>query len=537
MRLARPDPEPDVARRNGGRHRPRRRRRDRRDRGHRAPPRREASTRRAPQPTGIDRARTGGHRHDAHHRRRLRAARVPRGHRRRLLPGARLHGDRGRPRVARRGARSRAAGGERRPLVRGEAREAKPARSALRRVMRRGGSCNRPVLAGVAYAARPGRRRGVGAVREAWLSADDGRGRVRPRLLPPRRHVARRRPSRSPKRIEAELAATPEVRHLHAPYRRGARPGGGDGAEPRRHHGPPRAEGAAIAQRRTTSSPTCAGRVERSLPEVRVEFVQVLQDVLNDLSGSPRPIEVKLLGPDYAEARRDRCRDWPQKLQPGARPRRPLRRPRARHPRAALVADRDAIARLGTTPDDVDAQLETALLGAQVGSLRRFDRLVGVRVRYPDPGPLRPRATCWTCPSSPGARVTTFAAVSTPRREPRHRCGCTRRSQPMVDVTADSRGPRPRLRLGRRRGDRRQHSPAAGLPRRARRADRGRAGDPAGPPDRWRRRRCSSCSRCSPASSDGLRLAALVTGLRPGGHRGRVARPAGRPERRSMRRR
>jgi len=30
-------------------------------------------------------------------------------------------------------------------------------------------------------------------------------------------------------------------------------------------------------------------RIERSLPEVRVEFVQVLQDVLNDLSGSPRP--------------------------------------------------------------------------------------------------------------------------------------------------------------------------------------------------------------------------------------------------------
>ena len=31
-------------------------------------------------------------------------------------------------------------------------------------------------------------------------------------------------------------------------------------------------------------------RVEHDVPEARVEFVQVLQDVLNDLSGTPRPI-------------------------------------------------------------------------------------------------------------------------------------------------------------------------------------------------------------------------------------------------------
>jgi Cu/Ag efflux pump CusA len=42
-------------------------------------------------------------------------------------------------------------------------------------------------------------------------------------------------------------------------------------------------------------------RIEHQVPEVRVEFVQVLQDVLNDLAGSPRPIEVKLFGPDYTK--------------------------------------------------------------------------------------------------------------------------------------------------------------------------------------------------------------------------------------------
>src|SRR4029077_18993618 len=44
-------------------------------------------------------------------------------------------------------------------------------------------------------------------------------------------------------------------------------------------------------------------RVQREAPEARVEFVQVLQDVLNDLSGAPRPLEVKLFGDDYAVLR------------------------------------------------------------------------------------------------------------------------------------------------------------------------------------------------------------------------------------------
>src|SRR5262249_7984755 len=33
-------------------------------------------------------------------------------------------------------------------------------------------------------------------------------------------------------------------------------------------------------------------RLRRAVPEVRVEFVQVLQDFLNDLAGNPRPIEL-----------------------------------------------------------------------------------------------------------------------------------------------------------------------------------------------------------------------------------------------------
>src|SRR5207249_6786098 len=39
-------------------------------------------------------------------------------------------------------------------------------------------------------------------------------------------------------------------------------------------------------------------RVEREMPGVRIEFMQILEDVLNDLSGNPRPLEVRIMGED-----------------------------------------------------------------------------------------------------------------------------------------------------------------------------------------------------------------------------------------------
>src|SRR2546430_5185977 len=37
-----------------------------------------------------------------------------------------------------------------------------------------------------------------------------------------------------------------------------------------------------------------------ALPRMRIEFVQILSDVVNDLAGNARPVEIKLFGPDLA---------------------------------------------------------------------------------------------------------------------------------------------------------------------------------------------------------------------------------------------
>jgi CzcA family heavy metal efflux pump len=124
-------------------------------------------------------------------------------------------------------------------------------------------------------------------------------------------------------------------------------------------------------------------RVQHEVPEARVEFVQVLQDVLNDLSGTPRPIEVKLYGDDYAPLRVQaaetaaRIRDVPGlvDLYAGFEGDAPELRFRVDPARAA---------RLGMTASDIAADLDAALRGTVASAIRRPDRTIGVRVRYPD---------------------------------------------------------------------------------------------------------------------------------------------------------
>ncbi len=124
-------------------------------------------------------------------------------------------------------------------------------------------------------------------------------------------------------------------------------------------------------------------RVAAEVPEARTEFIQVLQDVLNDLSGAPRPVEVKLFGEDPAvltslsqEVTR-RLEHVPglADLYGGVEP--PLRSD-------VFSVDRGAAARLRRSPQEVLDTLSLAVTGQPAGALRRFDRLVPIRVRYPD---------------------------------------------------------------------------------------------------------------------------------------------------------
>ena len=132
-------------------------------------------------------------------------------------------------------------------------------------------------------------------------------------------------------------------------------------------------------------------RVEAELPGLRVEFVQILEDVLNDLSGAPRPLEVKIFGPDERVLRglagklSRSLADVPKlvDLYSGIEGQVPLR---------VFTVDGEAAVRAGLSASDVADDLATALQGRVVGSVPRLDRLVPVRVRFPDAVRFSPEA-------------------------------------------------------------------------------------------------------------------------------------------------
>lgn len=123
--------------------------------------------------------------------------------------------------------------------------------------------------------------------------------------------------------------------------------------------------------------------IERRFPQAHAEFVKLLEDVINDLAGEPRPVEVKLFGNDLQVLQRtaaelgERIEKIPGivELFNGVSEGSP-----------ELVARIDPVraGRAGLTVQAISTQLNNALLGRRIIQIREGDRLVGVRVRLPD---------------------------------------------------------------------------------------------------------------------------------------------------------
>jgi CzcA family heavy metal efflux pump len=123
-------------------------------------------------------------------------------------------------------------------------------------------------------------------------------------------------------------------------------------------------------------------RILTNVPAVRIEFLQVLQDMIGDMEGNPEPVEVKIFGSDMAEL---------EKLADEIAPK--LRRIpglvdfsaiQKGNPEIVLHVDPVEAGRLGMTVEQVSQQVSAGLLGSTSTELRQTDRTVGIRVRFPD---------------------------------------------------------------------------------------------------------------------------------------------------------
>jgi CzcA family heavy metal efflux pump len=124
-------------------------------------------------------------------------------------------------------------------------------------------------------------------------------------------------------------------------------------------------------------------RVLHNVPGVNVEFSQMLQDLIGDLSGTPEPVEVKVFGSDEhtieatARAVAARLRQIPGLVDvfDGIV---------LSNPEEKLIVNQTQAQRYGISPADVYAALHCVIQGTVATDVRVGDRLYGVRVRYPD---------------------------------------------------------------------------------------------------------------------------------------------------------
>ncbi len=125
------------------------------------------------------------------------------------------------------------------------------------------------------------------------------------------------------------------------------------------------------------------GKVAAAVPRFRVEFHQILSDVLGDAEGNPEPVEIKLFGADLSGLEKYAGVIAPKigKIEGlddffGG-----IAEPAAEMEMKIGGAE---AARLGLTPQQVSAEVSGALLGVPAGEIRLDDRSIGIRVRASD---------------------------------------------------------------------------------------------------------------------------------------------------------
>jgi CzcA family heavy metal efflux pump len=185
------------------------------------------------------------------------------------------------------------------------------------------------------------------------------------------------------------------------------------------------------------------GAINTAVPRLHIEFVQILSDVINDLAGAAKPVEIKLFGErlDTLETYAQRLAPELEKVQGLADLYNGVSEP---SPELMMRVNQAEADRIGLTPEDVGSAVSAALLGTPAGEIRAQDRPVGVRVRAPDSvryDPLRLRSLPIVTSAAGGAgnvtplgTLATFAATQSRLSFEREN------QQQMIAMTADVSG-------------------------------------------------------------------------------------------------
>lgn len=177
-------------------------------------------------------------------------------------------------------------------------------------------------------------------------------------------------------------------------------------------------------------------QIAKAVPRVHIEFVQILSDVINDLAGAARPVEIKIFGEQI-----DQVDGYAKQLAPDLQKVQGLvdlitgvAEPSAEMP---LRIDAAEAARIGMTPEQVGADVSGSILGVTAGEVRSGDRAVAVRVRAPDSVRFNPLRLGSLPIMGQGRRSTPLEAVSSVRTIATRGEYTRENQQQMISMTAD----------------------------------------------------------------------------------------------------
>jgi len=124
-------------------------------------------------------------------------------------------------------------------------------------------------------------------------------------------------------------------------------------------------------------------QIESSQPALRVDFGQVITDMLGDLMTSVQPIEIKIFGEDHQELL-DLSRQVKKVVDDTKGTADAFDGIVVAGPSISVQPDYSKLAQFGITPANLQYQVQTSLEGNVIGSIYDKDRVYPVRLVYPN---------------------------------------------------------------------------------------------------------------------------------------------------------
>jgi CzcA family heavy metal efflux pump len=183
-------------------------------------------------------------------------------------------------------------------------------------------------------------------------------------------------------------------------------------------------------------------QVEKSQPGTQVEFIQVLQDMIGDLTSAPEPIVIKLFSQDgqLLDSVAPRLADAIQKV-PGVVDVLDGIQNNISGPAVTFKVDPITAARSGFTPEEVSTDATAILEGAEAAApVILNDRAYQIRVRMPESNRASLDRMQNTLLTSATGRTATLGTLSTITRDPGQTEIRRENLQRLVEVTGRLEG-------------------------------------------------------------------------------------------------